>query len=297
MIIVKQKKYFYSLSIALTAASLIMIAYFGLPFGIDFNGGSVMEIRGTRDVALVSEVFESHSLNATIQSSGDNSLILRFEEVSEEQRRNILVSLQEQDLSIQQDRFESVGPVIGKETKQNSLIAIVFVFIAIVVYIAWAFRKFSYPVASWKYGMIALVALFHDIIITVGVVVLLANVTGRDVGVPFIAGLLTVLGYSVNDTIVVFDRARENVKRSSSAYRAFSAIVEKSVQETLVRSLNSSLTTVSVLVAIFIFGGESLFLFMATLIVGVIVGTYSSIALAGPMLATLADRVQRSGKQ
>lgn len=296
--ITKLRIYFYSFSAFLIGTSIVVVLYLGLPLGIDFTGGSVLEIRGTQDVALVEEVFQEHSLTPRVQTSasqatGDTSLIIRFPEVSEETRQAIVQDLVEKDESITQDRFESIGPVIGNETRDRSIIAVALVLCAILVYVAFAFRKLSYPISSWKYGIVALIALFHDILITVGVVALIAHFTGRDVGVPFVAALLTVLGYSVNDTIVIFDRIRENFLNSTKAYRNFRSVVDKSVRETLVRSFNSSLTTICVLVAILVFGGESMFIFMTTLIIGISVGTYSSIALASPLLASLAQKEQK----
>ncbi|MYE38373.1 MAG: protein translocase subunit SecF [Candidatus Spechtbacteria bacterium SB0662_bin_43] len=296
--ITKLSTYFYSFSAFLIGTSIVVVLYLGLPLGIDFTGGSELEIRGTQDVALVEEVFAEHSLTPRIQTSkiqatGETSLIIRFPEISEEMRQAIVQDLTRRNESITQDRFESIGPVIGNETQEKSIIAVALVLCAILVYVAFAFRKLSYPISSWKYGVVALIALFHDILITVGVVALIAHFTDRDLGVPFIAALLTVLGYSVNDTIVIFDRIRENFLNSTKAYRNFRSVVDKSVRETLVRSLNSSLTTICVLVAILVFGGESMFIFMATLIIGISVGTYSSIALASPLLASLAHREQK----
>ena len=194
----------------------------------------------------------------------------------------------ENTVEIVENRFESIGPVIGGELKEKSVKAIIIVLISIVIYIGWTFRKVSRPVSSWKYGLVALIALFHDIIITIGVFSILGHFYGVEVGMPFVVALLTILGYSVNDTIVVFDRTRENLLHSG--WDDFEEVVNRSVNETLMRSLNTSLTTLVVLLAIYLFGGATIQYFVLALIIGIIAGTYSSIFIASPLLVSLAKR-------
>ena len=217
-----------------------------------------------------------------IQDIGTDGLILRFQDVGTTTHQGILERLQNFG-SIQEQRFESVGPAIGQETKQKSLWAMGLVLVMILVYIAWAFRRISFPLSSWKYGVIAVVALFHDILITVGVFSMLGYVSQVEVGVPFVAALITILGYSINDTIVLFDRIRENVVRQGSAFN-FEEIINASVRQTYMRSLGTSLTTLFVLIALFFFGGETITNFVLALIIGITAGTYSSIFLAAPLL-------------
>ncbi len=195
-------------------------------------------------------------------------------------------SQEENTIEIIEKRFESIGPVIGSELKEKSVKAIMIVLASIVLYIGWVFRRVSRPVSSWKYGLIALVALFHDIIITLGIFSVLGHFYGVEVGMPFVVALLTILGYSVNDTIVVFDRTRENLLRS--AWDDFEEVVNRSVNGTLVRSLNTSLTTLVVLLAVYFFGGATIQYFILALIIGIIAGTYSSIFIASPLLVSLA---------
>ena len=183
--------------------------------------------------------------------------------------------------NIEELRFDSVGPSIGQELKRKSLYAIITVLIAIVLYIAWAFRKVSKPVASWKYGMTAIIALFHDVMIVLGVFAVLGRFLDMEINTAFVAAILTVLGYSVNDTIVVFDRIRENLPRSDED---FESTVNISVNQTLRRSINTSLTTLLVLLSIFFFGGTTIRDFVLALSIGVFIGTYSSIFLASPVL-------------
>lgn len=186
--------------------------------------------------------------------------------------------------NIEEKRFDSIGPVIGNELKSTAVWAIVIALIGMVLYIGWAFRKVSRPVSSFKYGIIATIALFHDVVITLGVFSVLGYLYNIEIGLPFVAALLAILGYSVNDTIVVFDRTRENLIKSGS--ENFEETVNKSVNETLIRSLNASFTTLLVLFALFLFGGETIKYFIAALIIGIAFGTYSSIFIASPLLVT-----------
>jgi preprotein translocase subunit SecF len=182
---------------------------------------------------------------------------------------------------VEEIRYDSVGPSIGVELKRKAISAIFWVLIAIVIYISIAFSKVSKPVASWKFGLSALIAMFHDVIITVGVFAILGKYFGVEINTPFVAATLTVLGYSVHDTIVVFDRIRENLPKSD---QDFIGTVNSSLNQTLIRSLNTSLTVLLTLIAIIIFGGASIRSFALALTIGIFIGTYSSIFVASPLL-------------
>lgn len=186
--------------------------------------------------------------------------------------------------NIEEKRFDSIGPAIGSELKTNAIWAIMIALIAMVVYIGWAFRKVSYPISSYKYGMVATIALFHDVTITLGIFSFLGHYYNVEIGLPFVAAILAVLGYSVNDTIVVFDRTRENLLRSGMS--DFEEIVNRSVNETMTRSINTTYTTLLVLFCVYLFGGESIRYFIVALFVGIFFGTYSSIFIASPLLVT-----------
>jgi len=290
------QKVFYILSIILIIISIAALIVFGLPLGIDFKGGSLMEIKFLPDQAEevkvlgraeVESVFKEFNIeNVNIQKIGENALLLRFNEVDEQTHNSILNSLNNKSsFTVQEDRFDSVGPVIGKETMRKSIKAVIIIMIAIVLYVTWAFRKLSFPIKSWKYGIIALGTLFHDVVITAGVFSVYLYFKDADIGVPFIAAILTILGYSVNDTIVVFDRVRENLLKLGTRL-SFNKTIVKSIKETLTRSINTSLTTLLVLLAIFFFGGTTIQDFVLVLIVGIFIGTYSSIAIAAPLLGT-----------
>ena len=269
-------------------------------------GGSLMEIKflPNSDGQIrvlnredVESIFKDLGIqNINFQKSGSDSLILRFENVEEAIHQNILKSLGEKsEFAVQEQRFDSIGSVLGKETIKKSVEAIVIVLFAIVIYVAWAFRKLSFPIKSWRYGIVALVTLFHDVLITVGFFAVYLHFSGGEIGVSFIAAILTILGYSVNDTIVVFDRLRENLLKFGARF-SFKETVFKSIKETLTRSTNASLTTIFVLLAIFFFGGSTTRDFVLALIVGIFIGTYSSIAVAAPLLETWTNwNKRRSG--
>ena len=194
------------------------------------------------------------------------------------------ISTKNKEGNIKEKRFDSIGPIIGKELKRSAFLAITIVLVAIILYIGWAFRKVSRPVSSFKYGIIATIALFHDVIIILGVFSFLGHFYSVEVGISFVAALLVVLGYSVNDTIVVFDRTRENLLRSG--IDNFEKVVNKSVNETLIRSLNTSFTTLLVLCSLYLFGGETIKYFIVALMIGIFAGTYSSIFIASPLLVS-----------
>ena len=286
--IIQKRKIWLTISSVLVAVSIVFIAVWGLNLGIDFTGGSLLEVKfnqerpDTQEVrALVGEVGLEGDI--IVQSTGDKNMLVRFQSIEEEVHQSVVDKLNETyPENVQEERFESIGPSIGKELKNKAIYAIILVIVAIVLYIGWAFRKVSWPVKSWKYGIIAIIALVHDVLITVGIFVLLGRFMSVEIGLPFVAALLTILGYSVNDSIVVFDRIRENLGRVVKTN--FESVVNRSVNETLTRSINTSLTTLLVLLMVAIFGGASIKFFVLALIVGILSGTYSSIFLASPLL-------------
>jgi len=310
--IIQKRNIFLTISGILVGLSIIFLSLWGLKYGIDFSGGALMEIKFNKErpsVSVVQDALNDLSLSSLmVQPVDTDSMILRFQDISEEKHQAILGKLHgifasstnktedeeklaassttaEMAINSQSDfeemRYDSVGPTIGAELKRKSLLAIIIVLIAIVVYIAWAFRRVSRPVESWKYGISAIIALFHDVIITIGAFALFGKYFGTEINAAFIAAILTVLGYSVNDTIVVFDRVRENLPKSDLD---FEGTVNVSVNESITRSLNTSLTTLVVLLAILFFGGGSIKDFVLALSIGIFVGTYSSIFLASPIL-------------
>jgi len=280
MFIIKHRKIWYAFSLLIVVASLFSMFKFGLKQGIDFTGGALLEVEyaAKPDAFAVKQKIESLSLgSAVVQPSGEKNIIVRMKDLTEEQHQKVLSA----SLSVGQGkeiRFDSIGPVIGKELKKKSITAIILVIVMIVLYIAFAFRKVSQPVNSFYYGLMAVVALIHDVTLPAGVFAVLGHYYGVEVDTLFVTALLTVLGFSVHDTIVVFDRIRENLRNN---------VVGASVSQTIGRSINTSLTVILVLLAIFFLGGESTKYFSLALLIGVAIGTYSSIFLASPLLVTL----------
>lgn len=253
-----------------------------------------MEVKfeGARpDIAQVESALKELDLKSlTIQPVGDKNMILRFQDVNPDVHKKITDKLNEvatkvagsnKENKIDELQFNSIGPSIGQQLKQQSVYAMFWVWIAIVLYISWAFRKVSKPVSSWKYGLAALFAMFHDVIITCGVFAILGHFYGVEINAPFVAAVLTVLGYSVNDTIVVFDRIRENLPKSD---QDFAGTVNTSLNQTIRRSIFTSLTVMLALLAVMVFGSTNVRDFVLALFIGILVGTYSSIFVASPML-------------
>lgn len=287
MKIIPRRKIWFIISGLFVGASILFLLIWGLKPGIDFTGGSLLEVQFSQnsrsDNNLIRESLEKFNLgNIDIASSGNEGVILRFKEINEDEHKTAMAALEEKFEGVKELSFESVGPVAGSELKRKSISALIIVSVAIVLYVAWAFRKVSGSIASWKYGLAAVIALLHDVIIVAGVFAILGKFYGVEIGVPFIAALLTILGYSVNDTIVVFDRTRENLIIGRSG--DYEEIVNKSINETIARSLNTSITTILALLAVYFFGGETTKMFMLALIIGCVVGTYSSIFLASPIM-------------
>ncbi|OHA02351.1 MAG: protein-export membrane protein SecF [Candidatus Sungbacteria bacterium RIFCSPHIGHO2_02_FULL_52_23] len=287
MNIIGRKYIFLTFSGLLVLASFVSLGIWGLHFGIDFTGGSLIEIsyQASRPpVELVREQFTRAGVDsATIQFSGEQNVIARFRDVDESTHQKLVQGLGSLG-AMQEKRFDAIGPTIGAQFQRRALLALALALAGIVLYLTWAFRQVSRPLASWKYGTVAVaVALFHDIVIPVGVFSVLGHYFGAEVDTLFITALLTILGFSVHDTIVVFDRTRENLRMQKST-ESFAATVNKSVNETITRSIMTSLTVFLVLAAILFLGGATTKYFALALMLGVVFGTYSSIFVASPLL-------------
>ncbi|MHB8903619.1 MAG: protein translocase subunit SecF [Patescibacteria group bacterium] len=287
--IIQKRKIFLSISTLAVVISIVALFTWGLNFGIDFTGGSLLEVEFKNYQPTVSEIQNSlkdSGLHNLIIQPTENSTILRFQENSEDIHQNVVKNLativkDKKGASFKELQFDSVGPSIGKELKSKSFNATAICFIMIIVFIAIAFNKVSKPIASWKYGVAAIIALVHDILFILGVFAFLGHYHGVEVNTPFIAALLTVLGYSVSDTIIVFDRIRENLPKSQED---FENTVNRSVNQTLVRSINTSFAAILALLAVLFFGGSTIKDFALALIIGIFIGTYSSIFIASPVL-------------
>lgn len=283
----KHRKIYFVFSGILILASLVCLVVFGLKPGIDFTGGSILEIEYKENRPSNQEILEKLAElelgTVYIQPTDEKGVILRFKDIKEETHQQILEKLQEGEVRVVERRFESIGPIIGQELKQKTKIVIALVLLSIVLYIALAFRRIQRPLRSWQYGITSVLALFHDLLIPLGIFSILGKIYGIEISIPVITALLAVLGYSVNNTVVVFDRIRENLLKRGGL---FEEIINRSLNQTLTRQINTSLTTLFVVLAIFFFGGETLKYFALALILGIIAGTYSSIFLAGSILLT-----------
>lgn len=294
MLVVTYKKIFFAIAGITTAFSIGSIAVFGLTFGIDFTGGALTEVTypdGRPDKAAVEERLQALALGGfSLRETGNDGYILKSRDLSEGERQAVVEALSRGgEVALVEERFNSIGPVIGQELRNKAFIAIGVMVIAIIFFVAFVFRHVSETVSSWKYGLIAIVALLHDIIIPVGVFALLGHLFAAEIDVLFVMALLAILGYSVNDTIVVFDRVRENVRLNKEAERAedFELTVGKSLNQTYMRSLNTSLTTLFVVLMLFFLGAPATQNFALVLLAGVVAGTYSSIFLATPLLVVV----------
>lgn len=287
--IIGKMKYAYIFSITLTVLSIASLFMWGLKYDIDFTGGTRMGVKFADQIPDKNEIADAlKDLNLgslTMQNSEKNTMFIRYAVEDDQINDNVWKNLNTKYANAERVSVDFTNSSVSKELKSKSLQAIALAIAMIMAYIAWAFRKVSRPVESWKYGLGAVIALTHDIIITTGVFSVLGHFYGVEVGIPFIAALLTILGFSVHDTIVVYDRTRENLLKSSRN-AVFPEIVNKSLNETLVRSINTSLTVIITLLAIYIFGGASIKFFALALLVGITFGTYSSIFIASALLVT-----------
>lgn len=291
MFVIRYRNTFFLLTGIIVACAIGSIIFFGLRFGLDFTGGALTEVSypdGRPERVLVEEEVTMLGLGGfSLRGSGEDAYILRSRDLSEEERQEVVSTLSlSGNVAMVEERFTSIGPVIGVELRNKAILALSIVVVAIILFIAYVFRHVSKPVSSWKYGLIAIVALLHDIALPTGVFAALGYFFGSEIDVLFVVALLTILGYSLNDTIVVFDRVRENLRDNQELNRKedFELTVGKSLNQTYERSINTSLTTALVLLALFFIGGDATRDFALMLIAGVIAGTYSSIFLASPLL-------------
>ncbi|MBI4193217.1 MAG: protein translocase subunit SecF [Candidatus Colwellbacteria bacterium] len=291
MDIIAHKVIFLTVSGILVAASVAAIAIFGFRPGIDFSGGTLWEVRftdnetGGTTAANLTEALAELGVEQALVTTGQTAsdFLIRARELTEEDHQAAKAGLTESLGVFEELSFETIGSTVGGELASRALKAFIFVIIGISLYIAFAFRKVSRPVRSWQYGVTTLVTLFHDAAIPAGLFALLGRYQGVEVGTSFIVALLVVMGFSVHDTIVVFDRIRENIKGAQGG-KPFAEVVNDSVLQTMARSVNTSLTLILVLVALFFFGSPVLSYFILAIAVGTIVGTYSSVFVASPLL-------------
>ncbi len=292
--LIKYKNLFIGISLALLALSFGSIYKYGFKEGIDFSGGTLWQVSFSEKEVSVSELENYFKTTFGIENllvtagSDKGVMMIRTNELSENQHQEFATQLQENFGQIEELRFESIGPVIGAELRSKAIWAFILVLFGISLYIAFAFRKVSYPVSSWKYGIATLICLFHDAVIPAGLYAWWGSVKGLEIDTNFIVAILTIMGFSVHDTIVVFDRIRENliVHRGKN----LNEIINISINQTFARSINTTLTLVIVLVALYLFGASTLSYFVLLILIGTIIGTYSSIFMASPLLTYLQNK-------
>jgi len=296
--IITLRPVWYIFSGLMIGASIVFLAMWGLKQGIDFTGGSLLAVSFEKQPTLTEaqQALDLTKLDlgeVVIQPVGTTDMQFRLKNLTEEQHQTILSALKTKFGAVTELRFDAIGPVVGQELRQKSIRGLIIALLAIMIYVAFAFRKVSFPVQSWKYGLATIVAAFHDVMVPIGVFALLGHFYDYEIGTTFIAAILTILGYSITDTIVVADRVRENLQKKTGT---FEEIVAMSVRQTLLRSFSTSMATILTLAAIFFFGGASLHEFTLTLIIGIAVGTYSSIFIAPPLLVTWNNLSRKKGK-
>lgn len=284
MDILGKRRIWYTISIAVLAVGLLFLAINGLNFGIDFQGGTLLEFKFDQQITnqQVRNVLQDIEIagDSKIQQSdtqGIQGVIIRTQKLSPEQTIEVEEALRNEYPSTEMLRSESVGAVIGQELRTKALLALLIASVAIVLYISVRFE--------FKFAIVSIITLLHDVLITLGIFAIL----GREVNTPFVAALLTIIGYSINDTIVIFDRIRENMKMMHKT--PFKELANQAVIDTLPRSINTSLTTLITILAIYLFGGASIKVFMLALFIGMFAGTYSSIFVASPLLVTWTHRI------
>jgi preprotein translocase subunit SecF len=287
--IIKNTKTWFTFSAVLVIASILSMIVFGFNLSSDFVEGNLYELQMQEEVTPQDltatlqnfEEVEVGGIDAKRTSAG--TMIVRMKRLGEEESESVLDLIKEKYGEIEVIQNRSVSPVFAQTFKKRALTALLFALGAIIIYIAFAFRKVSRGISSWKLGISAIVALAHDVIITIGIFTVLGRFAGVEFDALFITALLTIMGFSVHDTIVVFDRVRENLVNKAHQ-ETLADTAEKSLHQTMARSINTSISTLIVLLALLFLGSPSIFWFVFALVIGIIVGTYSSIFIASPLL-------------
>ena len=299
MDIIGKKKIYFLISLILIIPGLISLFLFGLNLSIEFTGGSRITLSFPQDlndsqVSDIRNIFEEKKVRVSGVEKSNELVFIRTSPIDQKTYSQFIQELSKKYPKVSEESFETVGPTIGREITQNAIKAIILASVLVVVYISWVFRKVPKPASSIRFGVSTVIALFHDILVVLGAFSIFGHFFGVEIDSLFITAMLTIIGFSVHDTIVVFDRIRENLPKSTGS---FSKIVNDSINQTLARSLNTSLTVLLVLLAMLLFGGESIRWFVVALLIGVASGTYSSIFNAAPILVVWHDWSQKRSKR
>jgi preprotein translocase subunit SecF len=312
--IISNRKLYLGIAGVVVASAIAIIAVFGLKFGIDFTGGSLTEVsygvapeKDSLETVVTDLGLVGSSVRASVDESGRDAYLIRTRDLSEGERVNLTQAVTELGSDGEVSRFTSIGPVIGQELRDKAVWAIGAVLLVIILYVAYAFAGIGTPVRSWTYGGITILVLMHDILVPTAVMAILGMLVGAEVDVLFVMALLAVLGYSVNDTIVIFDRVREQLVANRTEHKIqkeevgvmmeevtytlnkpYAELVQTAVNESMARSINTSITTMVSLVALYFIGGDVTQTFALVLLAGVIAGTYSSICIASPLVVAYA---------
>jgi preprotein translocase subunit SecF len=299
--IIGKRKIYFLISALVILPGIISLFLWGLRLSIDFTGGTRATLLFPQSVSEetaeeVGSVFREEDVEVSSLRQSDSRLIVQTSPLDKEKEERVFEKLEEKVGEFRKEEIETIGPVIGSETTLNAFKAIVIASLLIILYIAYSFRAVPKPASSWRFGVCAIIALIHDVLVVVGIFSILGHFFGVEIDSLFVTAILTVIGFSVHDTIVVFDRVRENLRHRIGA--PFADVVNDSILQTLVRSLNTSFTAILVLLTLLLFGGESVRWFIFALLIGIISGTYSSIFNAAQFLVVWEEwSRKRSRKQ
>lgn len=299
MDIIGKKYWYFLISLIVIIPGLFSLALFGLNLSVEFTGGSNITFLFPKDVSMsqvktVNDIFTKNKIKVISIDKSTNQVFIKSQPVDQQQDITITNQVKSGLGNFTQAQYETIGPTIGSETTVNAIKALIIASILIVLYITWSFRKVPKPTSSLRFGICAIIALVHDVLVLLGIFSLLGHFLGVEIDSLFLTAVLTVIGFSVHDTIVVFDRIRENLRRVGG--ENFAQVVNDSILQTLDRSLNTSLTVVLVLIALLLFGGDSIRWFVVALLVGIVSGTYSSIFNASPLLVLWQEIIERRKK-
>lgn len=285
MKIIQRRKIWYGISLSVIVPGVIALLLWGLPLGLDFRGGTLMEMEGVSDVAKTKQIIADQKIEnfSVVEVSGGN-LLMKSSVISEESHNKLKEAITKDFKNFKETRFETIGTAVSAEITRNAFLATLLASCVIIFYVAWAFRKVSHPIASWKYGVCAIIALIHDALVVIGTFAILGHFFEVEIDSSFVTAVLTVVSFSVHDTIVIFDRIRENLKKRWG--EDFEEVINESIIEMLPRTLSTSFVIFVVLFSLLLFGGISIRYFALVLTIGIVAGTYSSIMDASPLLIT-----------
>jgi len=296
MNIIGHKNWYFGLSLLIIIPGIIAIFLWGLNLSIDFTGGSRLTLSfndpvSENKVQIVNKILKVEKIKTASIEKSNKLIFIRTSPMDQNQNNKFMSALSKTLKDVKEQEFETIGPVMGQETTLNALKAVVIASILIILYITWSFRQVPKPTSSFRFGVCAIIALIHDVLVVIGVFAILGHFLNVEIDSLFVTAILTVIGFSVHDTIVVFDRIRENLRKMGGS--DFPKTVNESIIQTIGRSLNTSLTVVLILIALLLFGGESIRWFVVALLIGVVSGTYSSIFNASPLLVLWQEIIDK----